>query len=356
MRSYYYISTLLLILLGMTVAFSCTADPDEAFNEAIENLNKGKAGSLLAVEQQFIKQTQVKEFNAQGLLFSGSIMCYRDQNMFDVVYPEKLGIPVVNAGNKIFYDINDKYFISSDEIKVSIVNRKEDQQKIAVLGDKKHPVKALVLCDDSIIYYRNYKVYLFDIRLNKTSLLIANDFKPKYKNYNVTLRRKGKTLAVLIGIGGDHSLSLIDIHEKKIKIEKIAAASSRIFLAEEYVLYVMGSSGKWTITKFTIPDKQKWFLNKLKDIRDIVLLEKGFLLEDRKGLWAMDYKNKKKYLPFKYELKGKSCGNILFNYKNTIHLVDISTLFAKMESLMKRSPELFELWRYDEKFLKKNKK
>ncbi|HOT43255.1 MAG TPA: hypothetical protein PLM53_01045 [Spirochaetota bacterium] len=337
--------TILITLLhgAAVMLFSgCILDPDRKLNNAIEQYHKKEPKAFQALESEFISYIAIDSLESADFHSTGTLLYRTKDNSAEVIYPSKQKYRLTDENPVIAIDRTDDYAVVSDGIKISIFEGNGDHLNDETVGDKKNRVRAVLIDDDSILYYKNSKLYRYSIMHHSSEQFLKDSFPPPYTNYyNVHLAKREDILTVITGIAGSHSLNLINMSTGSVVIKNLAMSSSKHHVGVNAIRYISGNSGNWELMQYAIDTKAKKSLGKLTDIIDIELTSQGYVLESSTGLWAAEYGKDARRIPFSYKLGGSYKGRVLLQYRDVSYFIDMKRLFSGIATLMEQTPDLF---------------
>lgn len=335
---------LITLLYGAAALFlnDCSLDPDRKLNKAIERYNEKEPKALLALESEFIKSIAVDSLEITDFQSTGTLLYRTRDNSAEVIHPSKQKYRLTDDGPVIAIDRTDDYAVISDGLKLCIYKGNGDHLNDETAGDKKNRIRAVLIEEDGILYYKNSKLYRYSIIHHSSEQALKESFPPPYTNYYmVHLAKRDDLLTVVTGIAGAHNFSLINMSTGSVMIKNLAMSSSKHHLGTTIVRYIAGNSGNWEVMQYSIDSKAKKSLGKLTDIIDIELASQGYVLESSTGLWAAEYGKNARRIPFPYKLGGTYKGRVLLQYRDITYFIDMKRLFSGIDRLMEKTPDLF---------------
>ncbi len=327
---------------SVAIIGGCSLNPDRKLDKAIDGYNEKMPNALLALEKEFINTISIGSVAETNLQSSGTLLYKIQDNSAEVVYPSRNRYTLTDHNTISCIDRTADYAVISDGIKFCIYGADDDHRNDETIGEKKKPVKAVIIDGDAIIYYKGFKLYRYSIVHNTSEPILKESFPPPYVNYyRVGLCKRDDLISIMSGIAGSYFFSLIQLSTGAVVIKNLAMSSSKYHWGINTIRYITGSSGNWEIMQYNIDGKVKKSLAKLPDIIDIELVGQGYLLETSKGLWTARYGTEKRPIPFAYRLAGTYKGRILLQYRNSCYFIDMNKLFAGLNKLEEKTPDLF---------------
>lgn len=319
----------------------CSFNKDSKLNSAIDEYLEKKPNAHLLLEHALIDSISLESIVVPFLQSNGTILYKINENNIDIFYPITTSFSLADGDGIKHIDMNDNYAVIADEFQLSIFDNNGNHHHDETIGDKKNQIKALLLEDENVIYYKNSKLYRYNIINNTSQQLLKDTFQPPFAQYyNVFLYRIESLISVVAGMAGSYNLSIIHITDETVILKNFAIASSKFYFNKDIIYYITGNSGNWQLMQYSIALKTKKSIEKFTDIVDIELTGKGYVLETSKGLYAAEYGKEKIFVPFFYQLAGKFRGRIILKYKDAYYIINSKRLFTSLNKLKERIPAL----------------
>ncbi|HOD13447.1 MAG TPA: hypothetical protein PLA65_00885 [Spirochaetota bacterium] len=340
MKNLFIFTGTCLFFLGI-ISSGCSVDPDARLNRAIDRFIEKEPGALRDLETDFIRYASVDSIEGEDLKTNGTLLYRLSDGSAKVVYPNRLTLDLTGDGNITQVAADDSYAAITDGIQLGIFSGSGSHLRDESVGDAKSPVRALAIDGDSLLYYRNSRVYRYDVTGNMSTQAYKETFPSPYTSfYNARIEKKGKLLSVLAGIAGSYSFSIVDAGTGSVLLKNLVMSSSRYFMSDKAVYYMAGSSGKWELTRFDLSSKTKKSLARFTDLVDIEPAASGYVCETSEGLWTALYGKDRTRIPFPYELAGSYRGRVLLHYRGAYYFMDMGRLNDGLGRVLDRVPEL----------------
>jgi hypothetical protein len=333
--------TILFCVVAM-ILDGCALDPDRRLNNAIIQYNEKQPNSLQTLQLEFINNISIDSVKSTDIHSSGTLLYRTQENTAEVIYPAKQSYTLTDGEAVTGIDRTDDYAVITDGLQFCIFDGDGDHLNDETIGDKKNRVKAVLITDDGILYYKNFKLYRYSIIHHSSEQIVKEAFPPPYPNYFlVHLSKHDEFLTVDTGSAGSHNINLINLSTGSVVLKNLGMSSSKHYAGATAIRYITGNSGNWELMQFSIGSKEKKSLAKLTDIVDIELTAPGYILESTTGLWVSEYGKEKRKIPFPYKLAGKYKGRVVLQYRDTSYIIELNKLFAGLSKLMEKTPDLF---------------
>lgn len=339
-KSFLLISVFMMFLI--VVSSGCSVDPDARLNRALERYIEKDPGAIQNLELEFIKYSSIDLLEGDNLQSNGTLLYGLTDNRAEIAYPRSLTLDLPNEGVVTQVAADDTHAVITDGIQLAIFDSSGSHRHDETIGDKKSPVRSLAIDDDSVLYYRNSRLYRYDFAGKVSKQASRETFPSPYTSYyTAQIHKRGEFLGVLAGIAGSYNLNIINAVTGSVVLKGLGLSSSRFFWGEKAVYYIAGNSGKWELMRFDIGTKTKKSLARFIDLVDIEPVAAGYVCETGGGLWTALYGADRKRIPFPYELSGSYKGRALLHYKGVYYFIDMKRLNAGLETVLEHAPGLF---------------
>jgi hypothetical protein len=322
----------------------CSPDPGKRMNNAVERyLAKGSA-VLQDLERAFIENISIKSLDVQGLLTNENVLYTQSENSVKLLYPVKRNLSVLDGESVKHAYITGDYNVITDGIQLCIFNGEGDHKSDETLGEKKRQIKSFLISGDNVIYYKDQKLYIYNIVLQSNEPFIKDSFAPPFAQYYaVKMLKKESLMGVIAGIGGMYYFSVVNLANESVIIKNLSLSSFKLSMDVKQVYYISGNTGKWEIVLYNLEQKKKQTVARLDDIVDIELAPEGFLYENKKGIWASEYRQSTIKIPFSYQLAGKYGDKVILKYQDAYYIINMEKMFNGLRKMQEQVPALFAI-------------
>lgn len=338
-------AVLILSFLIFSQAPGCSPGTDSLMKSGTDLLKKGKKPeALLKFEKGIIKFSSEDDFSKKVFHFGDGIIYSMNDTTLTAIYPKDFDIKADSGCDYLLsYDPASERVAFSGGTDIKIIDSTGSLiHSFSPDGSDKDKIKSILLRGDSLFYFINNNIYIYNIA--RAEIAAKYEFFPPYKSedYRVKIFYDSNSLGVVAGIAGNYYFSIIDIMTKSISLKNLEISSSKLFFSGNSVYYISGLSGRWTLNKITLPAKNKTVLTNFTSLRDIEFSRSGIVYEDKDNLWVLDYENHPLKTPFRFELTGGCGEKILIRYEDSYYVADTALFLQKINCLNKEVPELFE--------------
>jgi hypothetical protein len=320
---------------------TCSVDPETRLERALERYGDNDSGSLRELEQACIRYASLESLDGNDLQSNGTLLYRIKGSRAEIYYPASLTLNLIGGEDIIQVAADNNHAAITDGLRIALFTGSGSHIQDETLGDKKSPIRSLAIDDGSVLYYRNSKVYRYDIAVKTSSELAKESFPSPYTSYyNTLFAENGALLGVCAGIAGSYSLSIVNVKTGAIVVKNLGMSSSRFFMGEKALYYITGSSGKWDLYRFDLSTKGKKPITGFSDLVDIVPAAGGYVCETSAGLFTALYGSERKRIPFAYKLAGLYKGRVLMHYRGTYYFIDMKRLHEGLARIAERAPGL----------------
>ena len=320
----------------------CTLDPDKKLNNAIEEYLAKGFRALQSLEYEFINYVSIDSVEAQHLNTNGNILYTLYENKIEILYPVKRNLSILDGAAVKHAYISKDYCVITDGIQLCIFNGEGGHKNDETIGDKKHSIKSILVTGDNIIYFKDQKLYLYNILLNTSEPFIKDSFPaPFAQYYAVDMIKIDNQLGVLVGIAGLYNFSVVNLTNESVVLKNLPMTSSKLSMDARQVHYMAGNVGNWELIQYSMEQKKKKSIEKFNDILDIELFPGAFVFENKNGLWASEYGKDKIRIPFPFQVVGKYRDRLVLKSREIYYIVDMKKMLACLMKIKARAPELF---------------
>lgn len=343
------IVSIILVALLLCISGSCTRNYTQELHTAIAEHVKNDKESLDKIAYLLLKKNSHVEIAEKKLALRNDHIFSKGKEKVRFYYPVKSAVSIDTVKPRLFF-INKKYAVYSDRHEVVILDNSNKETVSARLSKKKHVIRALIVYMGKVYFYRNLRLYVYDIAKKTAKRYTKEKFLPPYIRYyrkfrndfRVKMIKKGSLLGVLVGNGGSYYFNLIDMNDSSVKITNLAVASRKITFNKKSITYMSGNAGRWKCMRISLPAKKKKVLCIFKKLADIVLLQQGYILVTKKNNQISGYDCKPLAVPGIYRVHGTVRDNIVLSYGQKVFVGQFASFLKDLRMVEKKVPELFK--------------
>lgn len=336
---------ILILFVGIALfTAGCSKNSNKELKAAIESYRNNENGALERIQQALINSCTLSEYDDQSIRSHGRVVYTVRSNSLKTIIPEKheITLPVQFPVDSMSIDVSKNYIGIMDGKALLVFNEAAEMGQPIIIGDEKEKVTDLLLNDNYIYFYKEYRLHVYDFK-NEKHYLASNDtfLAPYPKLYSTSLKRNNDKVCLVIGMAGSYYISIINIVNKSVLQKNIMAASSKCMLLSDKLYYIEGGAGNWDIVSYQFDKKSKIKVSHFNDISNIHVGRTGYFSENKKGLYYAIYGQKQRKVPFKISIVEIGESFLLVKMNNRIHLVDSEKLFVSLDDLARQIPDIY---------------
>jgi hypothetical protein len=323
----------------------CIQNPEDKINKGIELYNNEEISkSKVNIEDGLINSALVKKLNENHYSFGENVIFYRKKKILRTVCPLELDIEINENYNIISYDPDSKKLGLSNGYDIKIYNSEGDLIKTCGPTPDDHRIKAFTIINGKIYFYKDTKIYSYDIASDNITLLTNDKFANSFgkESFNVKFYKTENLLGTVLGIAGKYYLNILDLRNNSMILQNIDLASSKLFIKNNEIYYISGDAGKYSLIIQTILPKKIKNLFEFSNLSDIEFFSSGLLYEDKEGFRVIDFeKTNNLKTPFHYEISGQCCSRPVIKYSNNYYITDMLVFMDKINYINSKIPNIF---------------
>ncbi len=352
MRVKLFIFSSIAILLSFP-GMNCSPSFDKFVSKGLELHKSGKTTEAMGlIERGLIETTSIKKFSASKLFISNNVIYEWNNNEVRILYPIEIEFQIDDNSHEnqiIFYfDFETQRLAYGKGNVIALLNSSGDvvhTANLRLVNGKK--ISSIILLKERLYYCHDGELYLYEFNTRENAVLIEDEkFLPPFKglSYMVSFVSTVDVLGVTTGIAGTYNSSFIDRGSETVLLKNLRVSSSRIFIDNDSVFYISGSSGAWFLESITLSNKRKKKLHKFEDIVDLFFINGGLIFENKEGLRIVD--NVKRVairVPLSSKLIAVIMDSILVKAGNRYYLLDLKVFLKRIFHLSEIFPDIFKV-------------
>jgi hypothetical protein len=341
------------ILLSLLV-MSCNPSFDKFISRGLELYKSGKTKETLGlIERGLIETSSIKQFSASKLFISNNVVYEWDNKEIRILYPVEIELRIDYKSHDdqilFYFDFETQRLAYSNGTVIALLNSSGDivhTADLSLVNGKR--ISSIILLKERLYYCHDGELYVYEFNTRENAVLIEGEkFLPPFKDlsYLVTFVANKDILGVTSGIAGTYNSSFIDRGSYSVLLKNLQVSSSRVFIDNDSVFYISGSSGAWFLERVNLSNKRNEKLHKFDDIVDLFFfIGGGLIFESREGLWIVDnIKRVAIRIPLTSRLIAVIMDGILVKAGNRYYLLDLRDFLKKIFHLSAIFPDIFKV-------------
>ena len=230
----------------------------------------------------------------------------------NLVYKGTMGYKVITFRNKkgAFLFRNDKFY----------------------MADSKEKIDASAIRGDNAAFISGGSIQELSGAEKKVKKLDPGVYTPPYKKlFRSAMISTDTYFGLITGIAGSYYISIFNASSGSSLVKNIASSSFEFSMKGDYILYVRGGTGVWSVVKYDIPAKKRNELRTLGKITDIYLAEEGFIYISEKRAYVENLSGERWEAPAELDVKGICRNMVLSDYNGKTYIIDFNVLFEKVK-------------------------
>ena len=326
-KNFPYSIAVLFFIAAFLQFTNCSKTPAEKFEIALKKVSEGNAEAAKQIKELLLDAASPQTFSGGEIYCDTEILWEKSGANINILYPKKGGFKLQNNGMNTMRAVDDNNAVFSDGTGIFIFAWDGKLKKQIKAGTKQEQILALAVSGGTVYYFKNSRIYSVSEDSDE-KLFIKNTFAPPYSRlFNSYMHIKGNTLGLLLGVAGSYYFSVIDTEKQRVVAANIRAASSRLYLREDSVLYMSGNTGNWNLSRFTFKTAARKDYQRYRDIEDVEIFQNEIIAKNSSGLRIGSAGKKDYAMPDEYEFQG-ACGPLaLIKYGNVFYGADPEKLY-----------------------------
>ena len=341
MRNFFNSVIKIIIFLSIIHALSCSNSPESVYKRMLNKYEKDKSGNISLMAEKFLMAFSDFQQSSDDIFFNKSVILSINGNNIKILFPESIKIDGDKslAENIMFADINKTSVILGNNKGFCLFD-KDGEPRTVYKTEKKEKIDAIALKDKNVVYLSQGKIFEMSPADKKVKRMDPGEYHPPYKKFfrSSTLSSE-KFIALSTGIAGSYYISLFNA-ETGISIMKyIAASSAEMNINGNYLSYVKGGTGNWSVEKYEIPSKKRDRVKGVGKIDNIFIARDGFITLSGRKIIIENFSGEKGIMPQEWNIIGTCRNSVLIEYGKIVYVIDFPVLLEKIKEFNKKTGE-----------------
>lgn len=324
----------MIYLLFISAAFlSCSLTNEGKYSNLLEKYAEEGMTDSSAITETLLEGFSSSVISAGNIFFNKSAVIAGSGSDIQMVFPEelKLNADKIISDNISYADIGENRIVLGNSNGFCIFDT--DGDPLAVYrADDKEKIDSAALRGDNTVFLSGAQVKELSDSDKKVKKLDPGVYNPPYKKlFRSSMISTEKYYGLITGIAGSYYISIFDTAGGESKVKNIASSSFEFNIKDDYLLYIRGGTGVWSVIKYDIPVKKRNEIKTLGKISDVFLGEEGFIYLTEKRIFIENLSGEKWEAPVELNVKGICRNSVIAEYKDKIYIIDFNVLYEKIK-------------------------
>ena len=338
----YFFNVIKLFILSMIIIFlSCSNSPESVYNRMLDKYEKGQSGNITLMAEKFLMAFSEFQIGYDNVFFNKSLILSINGNNIRIIFPESIKIDGDKslAENIMFADINKNSVILGNNKGFCIFDKDGDPHTV-YKTEKKEKIDALALKDKNVIYLSQGKIFEMSPSDKKIKRMDSGEYHPPYKKYfRSSIFSTDKYIALSTGIAGSYYISVFNTETGGSLIKNISATASEMGFNGNYLFYIKGGTGTWSVEKYEIPSKKRDRLKSIGKINNVFIASDGFITMNGKKFVIENFNGEQGIMPQEWNILGTCRNMVLVEYGKVVYIFDFPVLLQKIREMNGKTGE-----------------
>ena len=276
------IKIIIAIFIAVSILFIglfCSNSPKSMYERALKKYDKEKGDDPAQITEMFLVAFSGATVDYEHIFFNKSVVLSLKDNI-EIVYPKRIIIKGDESikDNISFADMNKDCIVLGNSNGFCIFN--EDGNPYSIYkSEKKERIDAIALKGKDVVYLSNGKIFKMSHEDKKVARADSGEYHSPYKRYFKSSTLGNDQFIILnIGIAGSYYINVFNADDGSSVMKNISASSLEFNINDKDLLYVRGSTGKWSVEKYEIPIKKRGSIKNIGWINNIFIAGDGFII------------------------------------------------------------------------------
>jgi len=314
---------------------------ESVYERMLSKSEKGKECNITLMAEKFLEAFSDNRIDYNELFFNKSVILSIKNKDIKIIYPEKVSI---NGDKSIsekisFADMNDENIVLGNSKGFCIFDKDGDPHTV-YKTEKNERIDAVAFKGKNIIYLSEGKISELSYGDKKVRRMDPGEYHSPYKKYfRSSITVSDKYIALATGIAGSYYISIFDTVSGNSLMKNITAASSELNINDNWISYVRGGTGSWSVEKYELPYKKRNQIRGVGKIDNIFIARDGFVTVSGKKCIIESYSGEKGIMPRDWNIIGICRNIVLIEYGQVVYFMDFPVLIRKIKELNEKTGE-----------------
>jgi len=312
--------------------FSCSITSKGKYEDILEKYAEGELNDTSVITGTILELFASSSVSSDNLYFNKSTVITGSGGDISLVYPRdvKLNADKIISDNILYADAGLNRIVLGNSKGFCVFDGDGDPVNV-YMADKKEKIDASAIRGDNAVFLSGGNIQELSGDEKKVRKIDPGIYNPPYKKlFRAAMISTDKYYGLITGIAGSYYISIFDVASGSSIVKNIAASSFEFNIKDDYVLYVRGGTGVWSVVKFEIPLKKRIELKKLGKISDVYIGESGFIFISEKRTYIEKFEGEKWEAPEETDVRGICRDDVLVQYKGKTYIIEFNVLYDRL--------------------------
>jgi len=326
-------SELIIICLLPFVLLSCSITSEGKYEDVLEKYIKGDLSDTSVITETILELFSSQSISSDNLYFNKSTVITGSGSDISLVFPQevKLNADKIISDNILYADAGRNRIVLGNSKGFCVFDMDGDPVNV-YMADKKENIDASAIRGDNAVFLSGGSIQELSGDEKKVRKIDPGIYTPPYKKlFRSAMISSEKYYGLITGIAGSYYISIFDAVSGSSIVKNIASSSFEFNIKDDYVLYIRGGTGVWSVVRFDIPAKKRNELKTLGKITDVYMGEAGFVYISEIRTFIENLSGEKWEAPAELDVRGICRDSVLVQYKNKIYIIEFNVLYEKLK-------------------------
>lgn len=326
-------SELLPVFLLSSLFLSCSITPAGKYSDLLEKYAEGDLDDTSVITEAILEGFSSSSLSSGELFISKSAVIAGSGGNISLIYPDeiKLNADRIISDNISYADAGKDRIVLGNGRGFCVFDNDGDPVNV-YMADSKETIDASAMRGDNAVFITGGSIQELAGAEKKVRKLDPGVYTPPYKKlFRSAMISTDAYCGLITGIAGSYYISIFDASSGSSLVKNIASSSFEFSIKGDYLLYVRGGTGVWSVVKYEIPAKKRNELRTLGKINDLYLAEEGFVYISENRTFVENLSGEKWEAPVELNVKGICRNMVLADYKGKTYIIDFNVLFERVK-------------------------
>lgn len=326
-------SELILICLLPVFLLSCSITSEGKYEDILEKYTKGDLSDTSVITEKILELFSSQSVTSDNLYFNKSTVITGSGSDISLLFPQevKLNADKIISDNILYADAGRNRIVLGNSKGFCVFDSDGDPVNV-YMADKKENIDASAIRGDNAVFLSGGILQELSGDEKKVRKIDPGIYTPPYKKlFRSAMISSEKYYGLITGIAGSYYISIFDAASGSSIVKNIASSSFEFNIKDDYVLYIRGGTGVWSVVRFDIPAKKRNELKTLGKITDVYMGETGFVYISEKRTFIENLSGEKWEAPAELDVRGICRDSVLVQFKSRIYIIEFNVLYERIK-------------------------